>query len=392
MNPAHTDLELTDQQVHDLAVTRLSEQLPLDVTGYACTTTMILDVLIKAAVTGRTIEAVCKDLERVADSNTIRAYLNEQLEAGELLTLERHVNQALVQDIPQRVFTKAREIAIDLHDEPFYGHSPELRAFACRGEAQRGTTYFFRVATAYVLVNDLRVTLAVLFVRPEDDLSEILDGLLRRVRILEVAIQRLLLDKGFCSIPICRALHTKGLPAIIACPIRGKQGGTRALCQGAKSYRTQHTFRSAPHGTLTVEVAVVRTYTTAKRSKKGKRRVQWLVYVVLHEPHVSPRQVRRVYRRRFGVETSYRCMRQVRAWTTSRNPALRFLLLGLAFILVNLWVILRWHYTQVPRRGGRQLNPTQFELQRLANFLNRAIEAKYGVVSSIRALAPPLGV
>jgi IS4 transposase len=48
-----------------------------------------------------------------------------------------------------------------------------------------------------------------------------------------------------------------------------------------------------------------------------------------------------LYRQRFGIETSYRQMNQVRARTTSRNPTLRLLLVGLAFILVNLYVALR---------------------------------------------------
>lgn len=85
-------------------------------------------------------------------------------------------------------------------------------------------------------------------------------------------------------------------------------------------------------------------------------------------------------------------MRQVRAWTTSRNPALRFLLIALGFILVNLWLQLRWHFAQIPRRGARKIDENRFELQRMANFLSRAIEAIYGVISSIQAEVEPLGV
>lgn len=392
MHQPNPELKLTDGDVRDLAVARLREHLPLSVSGYDCTTDMVLDVLIKAAVTKKTIEAVCSDLESVSDSNTIRAYLNEQIKADNLATLERRMNMTLVKDIPARVWSRTREVAFDLHDEPFYGHSPELLAYACRGEARDGTTRFYRVATAYVIVKHLRVTLALLFVRPEDDLPEILASLISRVRILGIPIQRLMLDKGFCSIPTFRALEASGWSAIIACPIRGKSGGTKALCQGPKSYRTQHTFRSAEYGAFTADVVVARTFTTHKRSKQGKRRVQWLVYVVFRCDDLSPRQVRRLYRRRFGVETSYRCMRQVRAWTTSRNPALRFLLIGLGFILVNLWIELRWCFAQIPRRGARRIDEDRFELQRMANFLSRAIEAIYGVVSCIQAEAQPLGV
>jgi len=386
------ELKLTDRDVRDRAVARLGEHLPLSVAGYDCTTDMVLDVLIKATVTKKTVEAVCHDLENVADSNTLRAYLNEQITADDLADLERRVNQALVAGIPARVWSRAREVAFDLHDEPFYGHSPELLAYACRSEAREGTTRFYRVATAYVIVKHVRVTLAVLFVHPEDALPEILASLMRRVRILGLQVLRLMLDKGFCSIPVFRHIDASKWPTILACPIRGKSGGTRALCRGRASYGTQHTFRSAEYGEFTAQVVVLRTYTTHRRSKHGKRRVQWLVYVVFRCDDLSPRQVRRLYRRRFGIETSYRCMGQVRAWTTSRNPALRFLLIAVGFILVNLWLELRWCFAQIPRRGGRQIDEARFELQRMANFLSRAIEAIYGAISFIQADVKPLGV
>jgi hypothetical protein len=85
-------------------------------------------------------------------------------------------------------------------------------------------------------------------------------------------------------------------------------------------------------------------------------------------------------------------MRQVRAWTTSRNGALRFLLMSLAFILINLWVELRWRFCQIKQRGRRQIDAKRFELQRLVTFLNRAIQKIYGVVSFIQADVAPLGV
>jgi hypothetical protein len=85
-------------------------------------------------------------------------------------------------------------------------------------------------------------------------------------------------------------------------------------------------------------------------------------------------------------------MRKVRAWTTSRNGALRFLLISLGFILINLWVELRWRFCQVKQCGRRQLDAKRFELQKLVGFLDRAIQKIYGVVSSIRADVAPLGV
>lgn len=386
-----TTLTLTDEDTRQEALERLTTYFPLEVSGYECGTETVFDVLIKAAVTKQTIETVCNDLDEMVDGETIRGYLNEQVTVDDLRGLEQQVNQALVAGLPRRIWKPKLEIAIDLHDEPFYGHSPELVALTCRGQAHKGTTRFFRVATAYLIFKDMRLTLALLFVRPEDELAEIVAALLRRLRILGLKVKRLYLDKGFCSNPVLRYIEQSGWPAILACPIRGRKGGTRGLCQGNKSYRTQHTFKSQDNGSFTASVAIVRAYTSRQRSKRKKRRAVWLVYVVLN-CNFNPKTVRKLYRKRFGIETSYRCMRQVRAWTTSRNGALRFLLISLGFILINLWVELRWRFCQIKQRGRRQIDAKRFELQRLASFLNQAVQKIYGVVSFIQADIEPIGV
>jgi putative transposase len=196
------------------------------------------------------------------------------------------------------------------------------------------------------------------------------------------------LDKGFNGIAIMRYLTDREQPALIACTIRGKQGGTRALCVGTKSYRTAYTFESAEQGAFTAELAVCRTFTTAKRTKRLKRRVEWLIYILVHVI-LTPRQARRLYRRRFGIESSYRCAGQVRGWTTSPNAAYRFVLIALSFILLNIWLGLRWLFTQVPRRGRRWLDTKRFQLMRFAKFMRRALEQHYGAVSEIVAVATP---
>ena len=386
-----SQLKLTDEATRTNAIERLKNHLNLQAAGYDCTTEMVLDVLIRAAVTRRTIEAVCHDLVEVVDGETIRGYLNDHIRVDRLDHLEQQSKQMLVAGLPRRLWKVPLEIAFDLHDEPFYGHSPELLALTCGGEAHKGTRRFFRVATAYVIFKDMRLTLALLFVRPEDELAEVVAALLRRLRILGFKVRRLYLDKGFCSIPIMRYIAQTGWSAILACPIRGKKGGTRGLCQGQASYLTQHTFKSQAHGRYTVAVAITRTYATYKRRKRKKSGLRWLVFVILNAT-IPPQTTRKWYRRRFGIETSYRCMRQVRAWTTSRNAALRFLLLSLAFMLVNLWVELRWRFCQIKRRGRRQIDPKRFQLQRMLSFLNQAIEKIYDPVSFIVADVSPLGI
>ncbi len=48
------------------------------------------------------------------------------------------------------------EAAIDEHDEPFYGKTPQLQAYTMRSRAKQGTTHFFRMVSADVICRTLR--------------------------------------------------------------------------------------------------------------------------------------------------------------------------------------------------------------------------------------------
>jgi IS4 transposase len=67
----------------------------------------------------------------------------------------------------------------------------------------------------------------------------------------------------------------------------------------------------------------------------------------------SPTEIRERYRKRFGIETSFRQMRQARIYTCTRNPRLRLVFVALAAILRNLWVWI--HHTRLAEGHGTDL-------------------------------------
>jgi len=382
--------KLTADQVLEHARHDLQAHLPLQAEGYKCTADDLLNILLAAAARQCTIESACAELGSGPGAETVRHYLNEQLTTERLPELERNLNQALATQLPKRLWRQAQDMAIDLHDRPYYGKTSQEEGLWVRSRAKDGTTRFYRIATTYVIQHGLRVTLALHFFLPTDSIVGVLQTQLERVQELGIGIKCLFLDKGFAGIDVQTYLQRRGTPALIACTIRGRTGGTRALCRGNKSYCTEHTFRNTTEKKqFTAAVAVCRVFSTAKRTGRMKRRAGWLLFILINLD-LTPRQARRSYRRRFGVETSYRCAGQVRAWTTSQNPALRFVLIGLSFFLLNVWLHLRWLYTQVPRPGRRQLDTRRFSLNRFARFITRAAENRYGCVFEIVAPAVPI--
>ena len=374
-------IHLTDQQTLHATMIVARRHIPLTANGYRCQTGDLWRLLLAAAARRTTIESACADLERAPDATTVRGYLTEQLPPASIGDLEQQWNELLPTRLPDWLHHRPQEVAVDFHDEPYYGHETpdDPDTWVCRGEARQGTTRFYRCATAYLMLHDVRLTLAVVFVKPKLDKLTILKRLLSAVRAAQIRIKCLYADKGFCCIEVLRYLSRRGIRAIVAMPRRGKQGGSQALCRGPKSYWTTYTLQSAEHGKLSVPVAVVRTY---QRRRSGWRQVQWLLYVCLGVGGPL-RLVRRRYRRRFGIESGYRLMEQVRARTTSLNPALRFLLMGVALLIVNMWIRLHWLFLRLPGRGPRRVARWRFRFERMRGFLTRAIERYYGVITAV---------
>ena len=380
--------KLTDRRTLDFTIAVLEQYFDLSAEGYICQTRDLYQVLVIAAARQKYIETVCNDLAGAPDSNTVRGYLKEQLTPDRIRAMQRDCNRALASQLPAWLRDHPKEVAIDLHDAPYYGKDDldDKDCWVCRGEAREGTTRFYRCATAYIMHKDVRFTLAVVFVHPEDDLAKIVKQLIRRVKALKIKVKRYYFDKGFCSIAVLRVLLVgPKLSAIVAVPIRGKKGGTRALCRGRSSYRTNYTFRNQKFGELTVPLAVVRTF--CKR-RDGIHKAVWLIYVILNAKDLPLQEVRKLYRRRFGIESSYRLLEQVRGRTTARNPALRFLWMGLALLIGNIWIALHWKYLLQRHRGRYRILRKHFILDRMAQFLRRAVENIYGVIDSVEPISP----
>lgn len=378
--------KLTERDVLEQAKQRLQKHLDFKADGYICNAAQLIHILLGIAATKNTLEAVCAELETSPCAATVRSSLNEHLTVEGLPKLEGAMNEAMAKAVPPHLSRREQEIAIDYHDQAYYGKAEQETGLWVRAEAKDGTTRVYRVATAYVIVRGLRLTLGIKFVRPGDDHRSVLKFLLKRLKALNIRAQTLYLDRGFASVNVIKYLKRSRTKAVIACPIRGKTGGVRALCVGQQSYVTEHTFASPKHGTAKVSVAIARGTTTAKRTGRKEKKMQWLVFILIN-CEMTAKEVRKKYRRRFGIETSYRCSRQLRGWTTANNAAYRFLLIALSFFLLNVWIELRWMVARKPRRGRRLLVEAHFRLRRFARFIAHALETLYGRVCHIEALS-----
>lgn len=370
---------LTAGEVRERALDLLTEHLSLPRPGEARYGLRdLFAVLLYAAAHRMTLEQACAALKEAPHPNTLRG----ALPGAPLEELEEQLNAALAHTLPPGLDRRPWEVAADLKLIPYYGEPhPGGENFLLRGRAREGTTTFFGYASLYLIRKHHRYTLAVVAVRRGEGPAGVLERLWTYARRLGLRLRCLYLDRGFYSVAVLRWLKERDLPFVLAAPKRGKQGGIRGLIERKGPGVWPYTVHSPAEGAIRVQVAVVGKYRQGRWGKRGRDRYAF----VIHRFPFALSGLWERYRRRFGIESAHRVWEQARARTASRRAGLRLLLVGIAVLLHNLWVFLKWTAVSRPRRGrgGREVWEERLRFVRLLSFLSRAIERWLGAVEEI---------
>lgn len=306
---------------------------------------------------------------------------------------QRAVTRALREQTRPFLPKRPVDLAIDLHDIPYYGEAidPDHPQFV-KTQESRGTHRAYHYATLDFLLPNFRFTVALRYLRERGHRQRAVARLLAEAQRVGVEVRRLYLDREFYEYKTLSWLKAQGYTVIT--PMRLGSRQRRQWERGQRSYVTEHTLRDpkGKGGPLPLRVHVVVRYQMGK--KWNQHGAQYLIYEVIG--HVADDAIRDVplrsthalSRRRFGIETSYRLLGQARAITTSRSPALRLLYVGVSLLLQNEGGILKLQFTSEGRQG-----PTGFvvheELLRFAPLLEWLASAVARRLGSTREIYRP---
>jgi hypothetical protein len=380
---------VTPAAVHRLATDLLIEHLALADYGRTCPATTLLSVVFAACARLVSVFAAAVGLDRAPSPETVRQALLANLPAIDLL--ERRCNRALRASLP-RLKGRRHYLAIDPTLLPYHGLPWRDDDELYRSQAKGGTTHFHAYATAYLIQRGQRVTLALSYVRQGEGLAVVLKRLLRWATQAGARPRLLLLDRGFYTVSVIRYLQQARRPFVMPVPMKGRKadhpkgpGGTRVFGCWKKGGFSSYQLRSSGKAKVTVSICVHVRNRAGRRGLKGKER---LVYACWGWRPSDPRRVSELYRKRFGVETSYRQMNQGRARTCTRHPAVRLFLVAVALLLRNVWVWLHWEVLAGKRRGGRRLRLEVLTLKALLLMLLEVAVTRFGFPPGVRAERP----
>jgi Transposase DDE domain len=365
-------------EVHQWALQWLVDARLIKDHGPLCTVVVVWSVVLRAAARMISVFAACRDLAKAPSQQAIFNALTDGLPRT-LPVLENRLNEALIGSVSRRLRLPAWQVAIDWHLEPYYGEPQHSRNEIYNCKPKQGTSRFHAYATACIVQYGERYTLALTWVRQHETTVVVLRRLLTQIRKMGLKIKRLLMDRAFFSYAVTAFLQEEQLPFLMPVMFRGrkpKKGPARTGLHAIKREKAgwyHHTLKNGKEAGAKVSICVA--YRSYRHHKTKKRKSQKLLFSAWRV-HGSPTEIRELYRKRFGIESSFRQLRQARIYTCTRNPHLRLVFIAIALLLRNLWVWI--HATKLAEGRGKSktLRSHLLRFKRLLDWIAQNVVAE----------------
>lgn len=362
---------ITPTVVRSTACNALRQVLPWRDYGQRVPVGKLLDVLLLAATLASSLSAVVKRFRFGFSHETARQALAANLPDRQRLT--EGLLEALHRFGGRFLRRRFWVVAIDEHRTPFYGDRSTDGVTG--GQKKHGSKYAYSYATAALVHHRHRFTVGLAALtggqRPHEIVATLLDQLQRR----GLKVRGVVLDSGFDSGETLLLLQARRLSYTVPLRRKGRSNNRRnalwLLDVGTVTtlaWKTDKTNQS-------VSTAAVVVRRPGEKDKKvyafggwDNRQAQSALR--------RARKAKRWYRKRFGIESSYRQLNECKTRTTKKDVNYRLLLLGVALLLRQVWV---WLTRQLAR--AQQLRPTQWvaglPLAHLRDWLADLLKSKY---------------
>lgn len=280
----------------------------------------VLEPAIRAQAENTTIESACRRLGGIS-SDDVFYHLNKLSVVEIMGCLNESVEDIFTQARKKHRISGKVDIAVDVHEIPYYGKDNSI--FVLGGKHKDGTNKFYKVVTICIVSAGRRYTLAAIPVCFFDITVRLLEQLVQ-IAGKYVEIRYLFLDRGFLSVDIINGLYGLGVKFII--PIKRNDKVVRLMgnCFLRGIDRIKYTMSSGNKETV-CDLVILET---------DDDLVGFATNIV-----GEPETIAKLYRRRWGIETSYRVKNQFYGRTCSRKAKIRLLFIFLSFMLYNLWIM-----------------------------------------------------
>ncbi len=320
-----------------------------------------LNLLISASLVNGFAEGVSKSLGESPTAETLLSYIKSQREARVKQIFDNLIDGNVKDLRKRRKLRVPVPVALDLHDVMYYGNHEETPMVI--GTMHRdGSNYSFKYLTASVLADGERLIVAVTGLASGSELVSSTTQIVRKLQEeLKIRIRYLVFDGGFFHTNLLRFLEESGLKYIVRMAPTYKTKKMR-LWQGRRfTYTTSgHRRRESEQASFEVVVA----YDKTKDYK----------YLFATNLPYKAETILRLFKNRWGIETSYRMSNQFLIKTTSRNYVVRLFYYLFACLVYNSWVM--YNANQELLHPNESVEVIQMKLSLIGLIMNKSFDMK----------------
>ena len=291
-----------------------------------------------------------KDGTKLPSRSWVLGILKESRHGHMLIRCKRMVKRSMLRARRRGMLRKAVDVSADMHDIPFYGKVTDA-FYVVRSKGKKGTTRFNRPATLHCVVNGSRPTPGVGVVGRGESGACVLRRLLETCRRHRIAFPSITLDRGFYSAGVINLVKETGIRMVMPAV---KHDRVKDLIKeydaGKLDATSAHAITPKTGGTASYPLVIKRKekQADAEPAKSSGKRTgiedRYHIFATgMGDSWIGgdPDRAAEFYRKRRGMENSYKCYEQMRPRTTTSNTvrtALRFI----PFLLYNMWIPARF--------------------------------------------------
>lgn len=271
----------------------------------------------------------------------------------------RMVTRSMVRARRHGMLRHPVDVAIDEHDIPSYARVLGM-TYAVFSRYKKGTKKFHRLATLHCTVEGHRLTLGVEVVRRGDDAAGTVQRLLWRARRRGIRMSSITIDRGFHSVDVIEAIKAMGIPLVMpAVKLARIKGAIKEYDSGERDAVSAHAITNSAGRSSSYTLAILKREDLEKRyagmtpedrrladlhDKDARVRQYYVFATTMGMDWIGgdPHRVAEFYRRRWGIENSYKSYEAMRPRTTSTDYSVRILLWFIPFLFYNIWILARF--------------------------------------------------
>jgi hypothetical protein len=275
------------------------------------------------------------------DGDTHLHYI-KQLEAMEIASM---VNGAIAEmvDIAKRYYSIDRhvDVAIDITYIAYYGDRDEFQ-MSTGAPSNKSYSWCYKMATISIVGEEVKFTLGM---RP---LCRRIPSMPRRIlveQLLDIAREHVSIgtvyaDAAFDSIGVMHTIEEAGFSYLIRKSSDERVDRFVDDMDHDVAVKQTHEMQKTIRGE---KVTVTPTLVGVPSDRKEDATVTFVTNLAVSDATKKARgrtrRVMRRYARRWGIENSYKSIKDFLTWTTSRNTAVRVFYFGFAVILYDMWLL-----------------------------------------------------